>query len=215
MDDENEIEYKTELEDKPIKAETFKKDEILDFTEKKQRVKLNNGEEIEKRIIYQLVDISKLETESYKKIYSEIKILKLDNNKVSNLTLKGYDKLQILLAPNNHISQVNLCLPALRELNLSRNFIKKMFELINLPNLRKLYLSQNSIKTISFDSFKSVKKTLSVLDLSENLIEFSEVKEFFTFCENFGPYMKELVTLGLAGNNFTTKKNIKIHINHI
>jgi len=26
MDEENEIEYKTELEDKPIKAETFKKD---------------------------------------------------------------------------------------------------------------------------------------------------------------------------------------------
>ena len=209
MDEENEIECKTELEDKPIKAETFKKDEILDYTEKIEKIKGNNGEEKEKKIIYQLVDISKLETESYKKIYSEIKILKLDNNKVSNLTLKGYDKLQILLAPNNHISQVNLCLPALRELNLSRNFIKKMFELINLPNLRKLYLSQNSIKTISFDSFKSVKKTLSVLDLSENLIEFSEVKEFFTFCENFGPYMKELVTLGLAGNNFTTKKKYK------
>ena len=211
----NEIEYKTELEDKPIKAETFKKDEILDFTEKKQRVKLNNGEEIEKRIIYQLVDISKLETESYKKIYGEIKILKLDNNKLSSLTLKGYDKLEILLAPNNHISQVNLCLPALRELNLSRNFIKKMFELINLPNLRKLYLSQNSIKTISFDSFKSVKKTLSVLDLNENLIEFNEVKEFFNFCENFGPYMKELLTLSLTGNPFTLKKNTKIHINHI
>jgi hypothetical protein len=209
MDEDNEIEYKTELEDKPIKAETFKKDEILDFTEKKQRVKLNNGEEIEKRIIYQLVDISKLETESYKKIYGEIKILKLDNNKLSSLTLKGYDKLEILLAPNNHISQVNLCLPALRELNLSRNFIKKMFELINLPNLRKLYLSQNSIKTISFDSFKSVKKTLSVLDLNENLIEFNEVKEFFNFCENFGPYMKELLTLSLTGNPFTLKKKYK------
>ena len=208
-DNENEIEYKTELEDKPIKAETYKKDEKLDFTEKIQKIKGNNGEEKEKKIVYKLVDISKLETESYKKVYGEIKILKLDNNKISSLTLKGYDKLEILSAPNNHISQVNLCLPALRELNLSRNFIKKMFELINLPNLRKLILSQNSIKIISFDSFKSVKKTLSVLDLSENLIEFNEVKEFFNFCENFGPYMKELVTLSLTGNPFTLKKKYK------
>ena len=73
MDDENEneneIEYKTELEDKPIKAETYKKDEKLDFTEKIQKIKGNNGEEKEKKIVYKLVDISKLETESYKKIY--------------------------------------------------------------------------------------------------------------------------------------------------
>jgi hypothetical protein len=55
MDDENEneneIEYKTELEDKPIKAETFKKDEILDYTEKIEKIKGNNGEEKEKKII--------------------------------------------------------------------------------------------------------------------------------------------------------------------
>ena len=73
MDEENEIEYKTELEDKPIKAETFKKDEILDYTEKIEKIKGNNGEEKEKKIIYQLVDISKLETESYKYCRRNIK----------------------------------------------------------------------------------------------------------------------------------------------
>ena len=197
-----EIEYITELEEEPVKSSSFINDTKLEYTEKIDKDK-------KKKYIYQLVNVNVLESEKYKNIYHDILKLILNNNKLSTITLKGYNKLEILNASNNHISQVNLCLPALRELNLSRNYIKKIFELLNLPNLRKLYLSQNSITDISFDSFRSVKKTLSYIDLSENLIDFNEVKEFFSFCENFGPYMKELTTLNLTGNPFTIKKKYK------
>ena len=140
-------------------------------------------------------------------LFRSLTFLNLNDNCISILKLKGYNFLETLQASNNQISVVEIDLPALRILDLSKNNIKKMFELNNLGSLRELILSQNSISEISYDAFKSVKATLNKLDMSENLIEFSNVKEFFNFTETFG--MKELLVLNLENNPFCNKKKYK------
>ena len=161
------------------------------------------------KVRYQLVNIDQFEREEYKKIYKYIVHLNINDNNISILKLKGYNALDTLLASNNQISTVDLNLPSLLVLDLSKNNIRKMFELINLPSLRELVLCQNSISEISYDTFKSVKRTLTKLDLSENLVQFSNVKEFFNFTETFGPNMKELAVLQLDKNSFTGRKQYK------
>ena len=167
------------------------------------------------KVRYQLVNIDQFEREEYKKIYKYIVHLNINDNNISILKLKGYNALDTLLASNNQISTVDLNLPSLLVLDLSKNNIRKMFELINLPSLRELVLCQNSISEISYDTFKSVKRTLTKLDLSENLVQFSNVKEFFNFTETFGPNMKELAVLQLDKNSFTGRKQYKDYYQHL
>ena len=158
---------------------------------------------------YQLINIDKFDTDKYLSVYKLITVLNVNDNYISTLNLKNYNSLNTLYASNNHITSVNLYLPSLKKLDLSKNNITKIFELINLPNLQILNLSQNSIKEVSYDNFKNIKTTLIELDLSENLIEFFEVKEFFYFTENMGAYMKELTSFNIEGNPFTIKKKYK------
>ena len=158
---------------------------------------------------YQLINIDKFDTDRYLSVYKLLTVLNVNDNYISTLNLKNYNSLNTLYASNNHITSVNLYLPSLKKLDLSKNNITKIFELINLPNLQILNLSQNSIKEVSYDNFKNVKTTLIELDLSENLIEFFEVKEFFYFTENMGAYMKELTSFNIEGNPFTIKKKYK------
>ena len=170
--------------------------------------KITHLELVSKDLIkYQLLNIDQFAMDKYKNIYKFLTFLNLNDNCISILKLKGYNFLETLQASNNQISVVEIDLPALRILDLSKNNIKKMFELNNLGSLRELILSQNSISEISYDAFKSVKATLNKLDMSENLIEFSNVKEFFNFTETFG--MKELLVLNLENNPFCNKKKYK------
>ncbi len=78
-----------------------------------------------------------------------------------------------------------------------------MFELIDLPNLKELNLSQNSIQEINYNHFKYVKSSLQLLDLSYNVINFTDVNAFFACFSNMGNYMKSLIMLNLINNPFT------------
>ena len=115
---------------------------------------------------YQLINIDKFDTDKYLSVYKLITVLNVNDNYISTLNLKNYNSLNTLYASNNHITSVNLYLPSLKKLDLSKNNITKIFELINLPNLQILNLSQNSIKEVSYDNFKNIKTTLIELDLS-------------------------------------------------
>lgn len=161
------------------------------------------------KVKYQLVNIEQFNSDDYKRIYKYLVHLNINDNNISKLELKGYNALETLLASSNQITYVDLNLPSLLVLDLSKNNIRKMFELINLPSLRELVLCQNSITEISYDTFKSVKRTLTKLDLSENFVQFSNVNEFFNFTETFGPSMKELAVLQLDKNPFTGRKQYK------
>ncbi len=79
---------------------------------------------------YIINDIKELykERDKYKNIYKFLTFLNLNDNCISILKLKGYNFLETLQASNNQISVVEIDLPALRILDLSKNNIKKMFE---------------------------------------------------------------------------------------
>ena len=186
----------THLQEKPENPSEYKMITVLEYisTEK---------------VIYNLVSIKELDNKWYKEKYQNLKHLNISNNSLPILKLKDYKYLETILASNNQIYEVELNLPSLSKLDLSRNNLKRMFDLSNIKYLTELNLSQNSIRELSFDLFKSVKATLSVLDLSENLIEFNDVKEFFNFAETFGKSMKELTVFNVDGNPFTNKKKYK------
>ena len=186
----------TTLDEKPKDSSEFKMITILELTSSSTQK-------------YNLISLKQFENKEYKQTYQNLKYLNIANNSISSLKLKDYKNLETIEAPNNQIYEVELNLPSLTKLNLSKNNLRRMFDLSNIKYLTELNLSQNSIKELSFDLFKSVKATLSVLDLSENLIEFNDVKEFFNFAETFGKSMKELTVFNIEGNPFTNKKKYK------
>ena len=164
------------------------------------------------KLIFQLVSIDKLESdEQIKNTLKHLQRLYVDCNNLAEIRLKSYLKLAEINAQKNLISVVELKLPALIKLNLSRNNINQLFELIDLPNLQELILSQNSIAEISYDQLKYVKHSLRILDLSDNLIDFQDVSYFFKCFDNMGTYMKALNVLNLVNNPFTKANTFRNH----
>ena len=186
----------TTLDEKPKDSSEFKMITTLELTTSASQK-------------YNLISVKQLENKEYKKTYQNLKYLNIANNSISILKLKDYKNLETIVAGNNQIYEVELNLPSLTRLDLSKNNLRRMFDLSNIKYLTELNLSQNSIRELSFDLFQSVKATLSVLDLSENLIEFNDVKEFFNFAETFGKAMRELTVFNVQGNPFTNKKKYK------
>ena len=118
-----EIEYITELEEEPVKSSSFINDTKLEYTEKIDKDK-------KKKYIYQLVNVNVLESEKYKNIYHDILKLILNNNKLSTITLKGYNKLEILNVSETNINNISF---------LENNINIKILKINNDYSNKKLY----------------------------------------------------------------------------
>ena len=104
----------------------------------------------------------------------------MSNNSIDKLdsVLSAFGTLQTIIATNNLITKVDLNLPNLKELDLSRNYLKKIPNLSEIPKLERLLLGFNEI-TSGFNELNS-SRYLMVLDLSFNRINMSpaDMKKF-------------------------------------
>ena len=156
---------------------------------------------------YNILNLDELEKDSdYRQIYSQINFLDLSKNSLSILRLKSYNNLEKIIAIENHITKVELSLPRLKKLDLSCNFINKLFELNSVTSLEELILNKNSISKITSEDFKPIKSTLITLEVMNNHIDFSSVKVFYEFIESFGKSMKKLKNLNINYNNFSNSR---------
>jgi hypothetical protein len=157
---------------------------------------------------YNLVDIEELDKrEEFKKRYQNIVTLDVSKNSISVLKLKGYNCLEKIKASENLITKIELNLQNLKKLDLSMNLITRMFEMNSIPNIEELNLNKNSITRISYEDFKPAKSSLKILEIGNNKIDFSSVKEFFEFVELFGKNMKCLKSLNISDNFFNSPHN--------
>ena len=151
---------------------------------------------------FKLTDISDLADNADKLLY--LKRLILCDNCLSKLSLFNFISLKIIDASRNLITNCSLSLPKLQILNLSRNMLNSFPKLTKLPMLSELYLSGNSIKVMKADFIEPVRKTLKILDISYNKIEFKAV-EFINFIESLKLFY--LKSFAIEGNEFLERNN--------
>ena len=151
---------------------------------------------------FKLTDISDLADNADKLLY--LKRLILCDNCLSKLSLFNFISLKIIDASRNLITNCSLSLPKLAILNLSRNMLNSFPKLTKLPMLSELYLSGNSIKVMKADFIEPVRKTLKILDISYNKIEFKAV-DFINFIESLKLFY--LKSFAIEGNEFLERNN--------
>ena len=151
---------------------------------------------------FKLTDISDLADNADKLLY--LKRLILCDNCLSKLSLFNFISLKIIDASRNLITNCSLSLPKLAILNLSRNMLNSFPKLTKLPMLSELYLSGNSIKVMKADFIEPVRKTLKILDISYNKIEFKSV-DFINFIESLKLFY--LKSFAIEGNEFLERNN--------
>lgn len=123
------------------------------------------------------------------------------NNNISMLTIdENTNDLTILKLANNSLSNLSAIfehLNLLEHLDLSHNNIGRLniSTFSKLKNLKKLYLRNASINHLNFGTFASQKK-LEVLDISYNHLNHINLDVFL-------PYLKDLESLYVDGNNLT------------
>lgn len=158
---------------------------------------------------YNLVNVEYFEENEFKKEYKDLMLLNLDNNSISKLVVKGFNKLDTISSCRNLITSVDLNLNRLTKLYLNNNLLWEIPELDFIPNLRELSLAENSITALKVILFKPVKGTLEKLDLSQNKIDFNSCSEFIETAKNFGKNMKKLSSFNIIGNPFCEKRPYK------
>ena len=153
---------------------------------------------------FQLRDIYELNNFS---IYlkSLIKI-DLSGNYVSELILKKFPNVTIVIAAENMINECNLFLPKLQVLNLSSNLLKTIPNLVQIPELVNLNLSRNLIESISLEELNPVKKNLQFFDVSFNKINFSSITNFISFVD--GLKFFNIKEFSIQGNEFIDSNEI-------
>ena len=166
---------------------------------------LSKGENIEDRTISDL-DFSsdKFELESLEGLkivsWKNLRRINASNNALDKLDklLNKFSKLETVLAINNLITIVDLSLPNLVELDLSRNYLTQMPDLSGLPRLEQLLLSFNEINS-GFQELSNTKNLLT-LDLSNNRIDLSalEYEQFISTLQT----TPKLENLRLMNNPF-------------
>jgi len=155
---------------------------------------------------YNLINIDILENNEYKKEYKDLFTINLDNNSLSKISIKGFNKLNTVTANKNLITNVDLNLNKLSILYLNNNLICEIPDLNFTPVLKELSLADNSITTLKANSFRPVKSTLILLDLSQNKIDFSRCEDFIETSKTLGKNMKKLLSFNIIGNPFCEKR---------
>lgn len=145
---------------------------------------------------FELESLDGLEAVNWK----QIKAIDASNNALDRVdtVLNKFTTLETIVASNNLITIVNIALPNLLELDLSRNYLKEMPDLSRLPRLEKLLLGFNEIST-GYDQLEFA-SNLMLLDLSNNKFNFSP-GEFKRFLDILIP-LKRLNTIRILGNPF-------------
>ena len=126
--------------------------------------------------------------------------LNIHGNSLSNLTLKNFNRLSILIASSNMLTECSLSLTKLQKLDLSSNFLKNIPLLIFTPELVELNLSKNLIDKVQITDLSPVQKTLRILHLSYNQINFPTVNEFISFVDKLKYF--NLREFSLNANSF-------------
>ena len=132
--------------------------------------------------------------------------INVSNNVISKLILKNFNSLHTLIAASNMISECTLVLPRLQKLILRCNMLKAMPLLIFTPDLIELDLSKNLIDKITVSDLNPVKKTLEILNISFNRINFDSVNDFISFTDGIKFY--NLKEFSIQGNGFIESNKI-------
>lgn len=145
---------------------------------------------------FELESLDGLEAVNWK----QIKAIDASNNALDRIdsVLNKFTTIETIVASNNLITIVNIALPNLLELDLSRNYLKEMPDLSRLPRLEKLLLGYNEIST-GYDQLEFA-SNLMLLDLSNNKFNFPP-GEFKRFLDILIP-LKRLNTIRILGNPF-------------
>lgn len=146
--------------------------------------------------IFELESIEGLNCISWK----SLKALDVSNNSIDKLSpvLNKFSTLQTIIATNNLITKVDLSLPNLMELDVSRNYLKQIPDLSGAPKLERLLLGFNEISG-GFHELTSLQNLL-LLDLSNNRITFTpnDLRRFIDILKS----LNKLDSLRIYNNPF-------------
>lgn len=114
-------------------------------------------------------------------IFANLKVLNLSCNNLGNISFK-------------------LASSSLAFINIEKNTLKNLAFLQNCPNLQEIYAANNNIKSLCTDLIKM--KSLSVLDLSYNLLDSFDALSLLSF-------NSQLKFLCVKGNMIENKRDFK------
>lgn len=146
---------------------------------------------------YQLKEFP--EIESKKNLLNKVNKIDLSDNILTRINIKDLPSLKYLLIPRNLISEINLNLVNLIDMDLSHNMLSNIPNLINLPSLQVLNLTGNLINNVVIENLIPVKQTLKELYLNFNKINL-DVQSFLSFIESLKTF--KLESFSIEGNNF-------------
>ncbi|XP_050436476.1 dynein axonemal assembly factor 1-like [Adelges cooleyi] len=133
--------------------------------------------------------------------YTGLKCLWLENNCISQISgLENQTALVSLYLHHNALTKIeNLDVsPMLCTVNLSYNFIRKIENLSVLPVLSSLFITHNKLSTADDIAHLMECKSLSIVDLSHNILDDPEIVQVFA-------KMESLRVLTLTGNDVISK----------
>lgn len=146
--------------------------------------------------IFELESLDGLKYISWKPLNA----IDVSGNSIDKLdsVLTKFTNLQTIIATNNLITRVDLSLPNLTELDLSRNYLKQVPDLSGAPKLERLLLGFNEISG-GFHELTSLSNLL-LLDLSNNRISLlpADIKKFIEILKGLG----KLDSLRIYNNPF-------------
>ena len=161
-------------------------------------------------------NISLLENKTFENCenLTNLEVLNFTNNNIKaiqTLAFKGLGLLKELDSSSNYLTTISALIPAnVQELNLSHNFIRKLYNYtfsgINNAEhkLKKLHLQNNTIKEIEQYAFEGL-HSLEYLDLSNNFIPFMTRGLVPAI---FKP-MRNLLELDLQNNTMTELQDLR------
>ena len=146
---------------------------------------------------YQIKELPDFEAKKH--LLNAVEKIDLSDNVLAKLILRDFYSLMVVIATRNMLTEVNLNLNSLVELDLSYNMLNNIPLLTLLPSLEILNLTGNLIEKIDISNLIHVKQSLRELLLSFNRIMF-ESQAFISFIESLKHF--QLESLSLEGNNF-------------
>ena len=105
--------------------------------------------------------------------FTNMNLVKVDvsKNYLDNIdALSQLYNLTTILAGDNYIQSVNLCLPSLSELDLRNNFITNIPDMTRIPQLKTLVLNANNITEVKLKCRKENFINLQKVVLRNNKI---------------------------------------------